>query len=192
MAGVHRLVAGERVGSTILRPPPGHGAASALPVLGTWADLESVRAWRGTPEFAQLLGRCRELCEKFHAGDYSLAASPTARPMTQRGVTPSVSRAVTLPDGSGRGPVGCADGSAVRLPRLRSVSVGPFRGGSKRIHRRGGTRWSQSPALTAVEPQDFLQSLGSAGMPSPDSMVALVAGCNFAGSRPNTGATGAG
>jgi len=44
--------------------------------VGTWTDLASVRAWRDTPEFAQLLGRCRELCEAFHAGDYSLAASP--------------------------------------------------------------------------------------------------------------------
>jgi heme-degrading monooxygenase HmoA len=43
---------------------------------GTWADLESVRAWRGRAEFAELLGRCRELCESFQAGDYSLAASP--------------------------------------------------------------------------------------------------------------------
>jgi heme-degrading monooxygenase HmoA len=43
---------------------------------GTWADLESVRAWRTTPEFAQLLGRCRELCEDFHASDYALAAAP--------------------------------------------------------------------------------------------------------------------
>jgi hypothetical protein len=38
--------------------------------------------------------------------------------------------------------------------------------------------------VTAVEPQAVLQSLGSAGLPSPDLMVALVAGCNFAGSRP--------
>jgi heme-degrading monooxygenase HmoA len=51
---------------------------------GAWADLASVRAWRDTPEFAQLLGRCRELCEGFHAGDYSLAASPTRAPATSR------------------------------------------------------------------------------------------------------------
>jgi heme-degrading monooxygenase HmoA len=51
---------------------------------GIWADLESVRAWRDTPEFAQLLGRCRELCEEFRAGDYSLAASPTPAPATSR------------------------------------------------------------------------------------------------------------
>jgi heme-degrading monooxygenase HmoA len=49
---------------------------------GSWTDLESVRAWRATSEFAQLLGRCRELCEEFHAGDYSLAASPTRAPVT--------------------------------------------------------------------------------------------------------------
>jgi heme-degrading monooxygenase HmoA len=45
--------------------------------LGTWADLEAVNAWRRRPEFAELLGRCRELCEEFRAGDYALAASPT-------------------------------------------------------------------------------------------------------------------
>jgi hypothetical protein len=44
---------------------------------GAWADQESVRAWRGRAEFAELLGRCRELCEDFRAGDYTLAASPT-------------------------------------------------------------------------------------------------------------------
>jgi heme-degrading monooxygenase HmoA len=52
--------------------------------VGTWANLESVLAWRDTPEFARLLGRCRELCEEFHAGDYSLAASPTPAPATSR------------------------------------------------------------------------------------------------------------
>jgi heme-degrading monooxygenase HmoA len=44
---------------------------------GRWADLESVRAWRGRPEFAELLSRCRALCEQFRAGDCSLEASPT-------------------------------------------------------------------------------------------------------------------
>jgi heme-degrading monooxygenase HmoA len=43
---------------------------------GTWDDPESVHAWRSSPEFAELLGRCRELCEEFRAGDYELAASP--------------------------------------------------------------------------------------------------------------------
>jgi heme-degrading monooxygenase HmoA len=55
---------------------------------GTWADLESVRGWRGRPEFAELLGRCRELCEEFRAGDYALAASPTRRDAATR-VRPS-------------------------------------------------------------------------------------------------------
>ena len=50
---------------------PGHFLS-----FGAWADLESVRAWRDTPEFARLLRRCRELCEEFHAGDYALEASP--------------------------------------------------------------------------------------------------------------------
>jgi heme-degrading monooxygenase HmoA len=56
---------------------------------GTWADLESVRAWRATTEFARLLGRCRELCDEFHAGDYSLAASPTRAPTRSRQGTPT-------------------------------------------------------------------------------------------------------
>jgi heme-degrading monooxygenase HmoA len=56
--------------------------------IGTWADLESVRGWRGRPEFAELLGRCRELCEEFRAGDYALAASPTRRDAATR-VRPS-------------------------------------------------------------------------------------------------------
>ena len=50
---------------------PGHFVS-----FGTWADLESVSAWRSMPEFAVLLGRCRALCEEFRAGDYALAASP--------------------------------------------------------------------------------------------------------------------
>jgi heme-degrading monooxygenase HmoA len=51
---------------------PGHFVS-----FGRWSDPESVRAWRGRPEFAELLGRCRALCEEFRAGDYVLAASPT-------------------------------------------------------------------------------------------------------------------
>jgi heme-degrading monooxygenase HmoA len=51
---------------------PGHFLS-----FGRWTDLESVRAWRARPEFADLLGRCRALCEAFRAGDYALAASPT-------------------------------------------------------------------------------------------------------------------
>jgi heme-degrading monooxygenase HmoA len=45
--------------------------------LGTWADRDSIEAWRGTARFAELLGRCRELCDQFQASDYSLAASPS-------------------------------------------------------------------------------------------------------------------
>jgi quinol monooxygenase YgiN len=42
---------------------------------GTWADRGSVRAWRNTAEFGRLLGSCRELCDDFRGGDYTLAAS---------------------------------------------------------------------------------------------------------------------
>jgi heme-degrading monooxygenase HmoA len=44
--------------------------------LGTWDDRDSINAWRSTPEFAEKLGRCRELCEDFRARDFTLAASP--------------------------------------------------------------------------------------------------------------------
>jgi heme-degrading monooxygenase HmoA len=45
---------------------------------GTWRDADSVRAWRGSPEFGRLLRRCRELCEGFAVGDYTFAAAPVA------------------------------------------------------------------------------------------------------------------
>jgi heme-degrading monooxygenase HmoA len=44
--------------------------------MGTWRDEASIKAWRSSPEFAQLLGRCRELCEDFRGVDYTLAARP--------------------------------------------------------------------------------------------------------------------
>ena len=43
---------------------------------GVWADAGSRAAWRQRPEFAELLGRCREVCEEVRGGDYLLAASP--------------------------------------------------------------------------------------------------------------------
>jgi heme-degrading monooxygenase HmoA len=43
---------------------------------GAWTDRESVTAWRERPEFGELLGRCRALCERFEARDYTVAAAP--------------------------------------------------------------------------------------------------------------------
>ena len=43
---------------------------------GRWADLESVRAWKATPDFAQRITRCRELCDTMVNGEFLLAASP--------------------------------------------------------------------------------------------------------------------
>jgi heme-degrading monooxygenase HmoA len=44
---------------------------------GAWDDSEAVTAWRQKPEFSELLGECRELCEEFEPHDYRLAASPS-------------------------------------------------------------------------------------------------------------------
>jgi heme-degrading monooxygenase HmoA len=43
---------------------------------GGWKDAETVQKWRGHPEFAERLGRCRELCDEFVAGDYTVASAP--------------------------------------------------------------------------------------------------------------------
>jgi heme-degrading monooxygenase HmoA len=43
---------------------------------GAWRDTDSVEGWRGSDEFRQRLGRCRELCEEFEAQDYALVAAP--------------------------------------------------------------------------------------------------------------------
>jgi hypothetical protein len=45
---------------------------------GGWKDPATVDAWRGHPEFADRMGRCRALCDEFAAGDYSLASAPLA------------------------------------------------------------------------------------------------------------------
>jgi len=42
---------------------------------GGWDDPDAVNAWRSTPEFADRLGRCRELCEDFRATDHTLSAA---------------------------------------------------------------------------------------------------------------------
>ncbi len=44
--------------------------------LGAWENQEAQQAWRQMPEFSELLGQCRELCEEFEFHQYTLAASP--------------------------------------------------------------------------------------------------------------------
>jgi heme-degrading monooxygenase HmoA len=46
---------------------------------GAWDDYDSVSAWRNRPEFVEMLGRCRALCDDFQAGDFVLAATPNGR-----------------------------------------------------------------------------------------------------------------
>lgn len=43
---------------------------------GGWRDSETVKAWREHPEFQERLGRCREVCDDFAAGDYIVASAP--------------------------------------------------------------------------------------------------------------------
>jgi len=43
---------------------------------GGWRDAETVQSWRQHPEFQERLGRCRELCDEFVAGDYTVASAP--------------------------------------------------------------------------------------------------------------------
>jgi heme-degrading monooxygenase HmoA len=41
----------------------------------SWDSAESMKTWRSQPEFARMLGACRELCDDFRGADYSLAAA---------------------------------------------------------------------------------------------------------------------
>jgi len=43
--------------------------------LGAWETEQAVQAWRQTPEFEEMFGACRELCDEFEAHFYTLAAS---------------------------------------------------------------------------------------------------------------------
>jgi heme-degrading monooxygenase HmoA len=36
-----------------------------------WEDAQSRDSWKASPEFAQGLAGCRELCEEFRGGDFS-------------------------------------------------------------------------------------------------------------------------
>jgi hypothetical protein len=41
---------------------------------GSWSDYGHIEAWRASPEFAENLGRCRELCDEFRGTDFTVAA----------------------------------------------------------------------------------------------------------------------
>lgn len=43
---------------------------------GGWSNAEAVQRWRQHPDFADRLGRARELCDEFAAGDFIVAAAP--------------------------------------------------------------------------------------------------------------------
>jgi heme-degrading monooxygenase HmoA len=45
--------------------------------LGEWDGSDAVQAWRSDPGFRERMGRCRELCDEFEAGDYSLSVEVT-------------------------------------------------------------------------------------------------------------------
>jgi heme-degrading monooxygenase HmoA len=42
---------------------------------GSWRDDASVQAWRERPEFMELLGSCRAVCEAFEGRDYRRVAA---------------------------------------------------------------------------------------------------------------------
>jgi heme-degrading monooxygenase HmoA len=41
---------------------------------GKWDDQSAVDAWRQSPDFAERLGTCRELCDEFTAHDFEPVA----------------------------------------------------------------------------------------------------------------------
>lgn len=42
---------------------------------GSWESQEAVDTWRRMPEFKEAIGKCKQLCENFQAGDYILKVS---------------------------------------------------------------------------------------------------------------------
>ena len=40
-----------------------------------WQDLDSMRAWQGSPEFAERFSACRALCDDMRSGGYQLAVT---------------------------------------------------------------------------------------------------------------------
>lgn len=53
---------------------PGHFISFA-----DWDSLESLTAWRSTPEFASMFGACRALCDGFDGTNYTLAVTISGR-----------------------------------------------------------------------------------------------------------------
>ncbi|MFE3329527.1 antibiotic biosynthesis monooxygenase family protein [Streptomyces sp. NPDC059176] len=41
----------------------------------SWRDLESLKSWRGHPEFEALFGACRALCTEMRTAGFELARS---------------------------------------------------------------------------------------------------------------------
>lgn len=46
--------------------------------VGRWASSEAIDRWENAPEFAELLGKCRELCDDFGSIDATRVASVKA------------------------------------------------------------------------------------------------------------------
>ena len=45
--------------------------------LGAWDTAEAMQAWRQMPEFQELFGACRELCDEVQVHSYTLVAAPS-------------------------------------------------------------------------------------------------------------------
>ena len=45
---------------------------------GSWRDMPSMQAWRNRPEFAELFGKCRALCDEMSGDNYTLRAINTS------------------------------------------------------------------------------------------------------------------
>ena len=43
--------------------------------LGAWDTAEAMQAWRRMPEFQELFGACRELCDEAQVHSYTLVAA---------------------------------------------------------------------------------------------------------------------
>ena len=44
---------------------------------GSWRDPDAARAWQALPDFAEQLGKCRELCDEFESHGYVLRSAPS-------------------------------------------------------------------------------------------------------------------
>ncbi|MEV1068493.1 antibiotic biosynthesis monooxygenase family protein [Streptomyces sp. NPDC050263] len=48
-------------------------APNSFKSFAAWQDVESMRAWQASPEFAVRLAACRALCDDMQSGAYELA-----------------------------------------------------------------------------------------------------------------------